>query len=283
MLKNCLKKKIAASIRAKCLDIQTRILTSVYPARHEEIGLIYDMICGHSNFLETVLDDTDSHNEVKAALFRMILALILKDSAICKSKQIPIFLGAYHGSMSKSDQAILEILHLHEINGCSLSEFKPLLWGQSAVSHYSVTQQNNTGLSSLWKMPKVSEVLALIEPKRMIRTAVEFPLGQTTVPKAEEIIRNLNVKDAAEAEGNPSDPTLYDPKFFLPLVCAVCAHGSFVDRHLKLIESGLLSLVFASFSSRDRGMRQVGYLALARIYEQLERAKLTMEKQVCSG
>ena len=53
-----------------------------------------------------------------------------------------------------------------------------------------------------------------------------------------------------------------------------------MDRHLKLVESGLLSLVFASFSSQDKGVRQVGYLALARIYEQLERAKLTMEKQV---
>ena len=77
-----------------------------------------------------------------------------------------------------------------------------------------------------------------------------------------------------------TDASTYDPKFFLPLVCSVCAHGSFVDRHLKLVESGLLSLVFASLSSLDKGMRQVGYLALARVYEQLERAKLTMEKQV---
>ena len=170
----------------------------------------------------------------------------------------------------------MEILHLHELNGCSLSEFKPLLWGQSAVSHYSVTR-NDTTMSSLWKMSKVSEVLALIEPKRMIRSAVEFPLTQTATSRAESIV--LDRKD----EDLKSDSSLYDPKFFLPLVCSVCAHGSFVDRHLKIIESGLLSLVFASFSSRDKGTRQVGYLALARIYEQLERAKLTMEKQVKAG
>ena len=80
---------------------------------------------------------------------------------------------------------------MHEVNGASLSEFKPLLWGQSAVSHYSVTRSDSSdSLSSLWKMPKVSEVLALIEPKRMIRSAVEFPLNQTVVSKANEIMEN---------------------------------------------------------------------------------------------
>ena len=101
VLKNCLKKKIPSLLRAKCLDIQATILTQVYPSEHEEIGLIYEMICGHSNFLETILDDTEPHNVVKAALVRMIVALILKDVSICKTKQIPIFLGAYHGSLSK--------------------------------------------------------------------------------------------------------------------------------------------------------------------------------------
>ena len=112
VLKNCLKKKISAPTRAKCLDIQTTVLTKVYPSDHEEIGLIYEMICGHSNFLETLLDDIEPHNEVKVALVRMIVALIVKNPSVCKSKQIPIFLGAYRGSMSKvctTERLILKV------------------------------------------------------------------------------------------------------------------------------------------------------------------------------
>ena len=100
-----------------------------------------------------------------------------------------IYFSSPFSSAIQSDQSILDILRLHEVNGCSLSEFKPLLWGQSAISHYSVTR-NDSSISTLWKMPKVSEVLALIEPKKMIKSAVEFPLAQTLAARAEQIAEN---------------------------------------------------------------------------------------------
>jgi nucleolar pre-ribosomal-associated protein 1 len=41
-----------------------------------------------------------------------------------------------------------------------------------------------------------------------------------------------------------------------------------------------MALIFASLSSRQKLMRQVGYTAMARLYHQLESAKLTAEKKV---
>ena len=59
----------------------------------------------------------------------------------------------------------------------------------------------------------------------------------------------------------------YDPRFFLPLLCHLCSPGSYVDRHLSLVEKGALPLAMAALSSGDADMRRAGYLAIARIYQ----------------
>ena len=60
----------------------------------------------------------------------------------------------------------------------------------------------------------------------------------------------------------------------------MAAPGTYVDRHLKLVESGCLALAFAGLASKDGLTRAMGYLALSRIHAQLESAKLTAEKKV---
>ena len=95
----------------------------------------------------------------------------------------------------------------------------------------------------------------------MLRSALTFPL-------------NLKM-DIEQSEGlmESNGSSFYDPRFFLPLVCHLCAPGGFVDRHLKLIESGVLALVFASLSSYDSQMRALGCTILSRIYNQVASAK----------
>ena len=73
-------------------------------------------------------------------------------------------------------------------------------------------------------MTRASEVLGLIDAKRMARTCVRFPLHLS-----------LDMEETGEV-----DDQLYDPRFFLPLTAQVCRPGAFVDRHLKLVESGVL-------------------------------------------
>ncbi len=74
----------------------------------------------------------------------------------------------------------------------------------------------------------------------------------------------------------------YDPRFFLSLTCQLTAQDSFVDKHLKLIESGCLALAFASLTSKDDHIRQLGLVCLYRIYGQLAKARksLSAEKQI---
>ena len=72
----------------------------------------------------------------------------------------------------------------------------------------------------------MSEILALIQSEKMFQSALDMtPSFSTQV-----------------------ESSLYDPRFFLPLYCQLCAPSSFVDKHLKLVESGGLALAFASLT-----------------------------------
>jgi hypothetical protein len=62
----------------------------------------------------------------------------------------------------------------------------------------------------------------------------------------------------------------YDPRFFLHLFAQICSSENYVDRHLKLIESGVLGLALASLSSRDPLMRGAGATLVARVYVQVK-------------
>ena len=236
----------------------------------EDCQRILNMICGHSNFLSLLYTKNKSRDwqTLKFDILNLIIVLIESNPKICEDLELPVFLGAYHATLSASDNAILQIVHRCEVETSGegkvskLAMLQPLLWGQAAVSKYSTLHNKRT------KVTQTSEILQLIEPERMLRSAVNFPL-----PLKMDISQNYPIEH---------DSNYYDPRFFLPLVCHLCAPGAYIDRHLKLIESGVLALVFASFSSYDSIMRALGCTALCRIYNQIASAKkaLSAEKQI---
>ena len=271
ILKNCLKATAADAFRAKhihALSAACCLLYSRDGGDGEEAAFIYSLVFGHSHFMSMMLDSANAHSAAKAAILRLIIALIKIQPSICVASQIPVYLGGYHGTLSDADVAALTIIFLHERNDVSLSEFKPLLWGSTAVSHYSVKKKEGSR-GALWKVPKTSEVLSRIDPEKMIRTAIDFPLKLDLQPKA----------DGGCGSGL-DDAGRYDPRFFLPVFSQICSVGVYIDRHLLLVESGAMALAFRSLSSQDKSMRSAGYLVLARMYHQLESAKLAAEKKV---
>ena len=232
---------------------------------------IFNMICGHSNFLSLLYSKNKSVDwqNLKFEILNLIVVLIESYSNICDSLELSVFLGAYNATLSSSDCAVLQIVQLCEAETSGegkvskLAMLQPLLWGQAAVSKYSTLH------SKIVKATRTSEILELIEPERMLRSALKFPL-------------HLKM-DISENECKIDyDADHYDPRFFLPLICYLCAPSAFIDKHLKLIESGVLALVFGSFSSYDSHMRALGCTALSRIYYQIASAKkaLSAEKQI---
>ena len=232
---------------------------------------IFNLICGHSNFLSLLYSKSKDQDlqSLKYELLNLIVLLINSYPKICEDLELTIFLGAYHGTLSAPDCSILQMLHRCEIETSGheriskLAMLQPLLWGQAAVSKYSTLH------NKMSKMTQSSEILQLIQPERMLRSALKLPLN------LKMDISNVDV--AIDYDSN-----YYDPRFFLPLICNLCIPGAYVDRHLKLIDSGVLALVFASFSSYDPPMRALGCTALCRVHDQIASAKkaLSAEKQI---
>ncbi len=154
-----------------------------------------------------------------------------------------------------------------------LAEFSPLLWGPPAVSHYSAKKESRA--TSLWRVPKASEVLSLIEPEKMSRTAADFPLDLPLDASTDAEADDKADGDKEEEDGvlaSPDDKGRYDPRFFLPVLSQLCSPGSYVDRHLHLVERGGLALALAALSSHHQDVRKAGYLVLARIHQVLARS-----------
>jgi nucleolar pre-ribosomal-associated protein 1 len=233
---------------------------------------IFNLICGHSNFLSLLYSKSKEQDlqSLKYELLNLMVLLINSYPKICEDLELTVFLGAYHGTLSAPDCSILQMIHRCEIETSGheriskLAMLQPLLWGQAAVSKYSTLH------NKMSKMTQSSEILQLIQPERMLRSALKLPL-------------NLKMDISNTEVTIDYDSNYYDPRFFLPLICNVCTPGAYVDRHLKLIDSGVLALVFASFSSYDPPMRALGCTALCRVYDQIASAKIASAKKALSA
>ena len=221
-----------------------------------DLSEIYSLVFGHSQFIPILL--STNSDEKKLHLLSLVLTMLKRQPKLCSSLQVPIYLGAYNATLSKCDQLLIDILRVHELEGSvSFQAFKPMVWGQAAISKFSVLSQSKQTSKTL----KVSEILALFHPEKMFQSALNFP--------------NTFTKEFDSGE-------LYDPRFVLPLLCQLCSPQRFVDKHLKLIESGGLAMALASLSCRLDHLRQMGLVALQRMYDQLQGAKksLSAEKQI---
>ena len=266
VLKNCMKLNAdgAALVRSRALRSLSVVCSIMYSKNRlpEESKMMYELITGHSNFVALLFSQVLGLQRVRAELLELIVQLLQANTDILgglDAHQLPLFLGAYKGTLTSCDRALLRIVFLHEDHRPGrLSSYQPLVWGQSAMSRY--------GTKSVSKVTKISEVLGLIEPEKMIRSAVHFPIHLPLF----------------FTESCDLDSSLYDPRFFLPLVSQLCASGNYIDRHLKLIESGVLGLAFASLSSHDPSMRSLGCTVLSRIHLHIQAAKksLSAEKQI---
>ena len=79
----------------------------------------------------------------------------------------------------------------------------------------------------------------------------------------------MNFDEWETEESSIENASLYDPRFFLHLFAQICSSENYVDRHLKLIESGVLGLALASLSSKDSLIRAAGATLVSRVYMQV--------------
>ncbi|KAK2577471.1 hypothetical protein KPH14_003572 [Odynerus spinipes] len=211
----------------------------------EYIKTLFEMTTSHSEFVNTML----SSSTTKRDLVELLWNLIRKNKSVMLLSHIPLYLAAYNATLSESDQFILLILQYYERNGIKINEYRPYLWSNAAAIHYSVKSDAST---ALWRQPSTSEVLALFEKEVVENTIKHYPVN-----------RSLQSNELH------STGDIYDPAFYLPLLCYLLSDNNIVACY-KVTHSGALALILMACSSNHSEVRMAAYTAISRYYFHLE-------------
>lgn len=270
----------------------------------KDAGTFFDMAISHSEFLSISLNH--SVNNVKTFLMYSLYVLAKKNQSNFKSTHVPILLAAYQAKLSACDRYILALLQLYERNGINMSEYKPFIWGESAISYYSLKEsQSNTNLA---QEPPMMQAISLIDYDIADYSLTKFPIWRKIdvvlqVPDIEfigyGIIGNQYLESVTNAtnlleklvEKHKFDPELqllsshkddtyddvYDPAFYIPLMSMAFGPDTFT-RPVRPAQNGLLAMCFAALSSQDKGMRLAAANVLIRYRNHLETSRFIDNK-----
>ncbi|XP_011866793.1 PREDICTED: nucleolar pre-ribosomal-associated protein 1 [Vollenhovia emeryi] len=209
---------------------------------------LFEMVTSHSEFVNIMLGSP----AIKGDLVELLGILIRKNHSVMTALHVPLYLAAYNATLCHVDQRLLQILQYYEAHHVKLQQYWPYLWGSAAATRYSVKGETDT---VLWRQPSTSEVFNLFNKDIVSETIKNYPIHRTM--KSDELHENSNV---------------YDPAFYLPLLCTLLAENNIVACH-KISQSGALALVLAACCSDSSDIRMTAYTIISRYYFHLEASK----------
>lgn len=242
-------------------------------------ALLYEMVCTHSCCYDHLLGEPSA---VKTHLLQLLETLARKAPAALQAGHIPVILGAYHARLSPADRYALALLEHYERWDVGLAQYRPFIWGESAVAHYALRAADEDERAKLQQQEtNVAQVLALIVRQGCEYTIENFPIWRTLhASKQLPDLEFLNPSKKSQNFGdNPLEKQIergckefpqdvrrlcpkreeiyercYDPAFMLPLMMHCFAPESLVRAQWP-VQNGLLSLSFCALSSLDKDMR----------------------------
>ncbi|KAH8242885.1 hypothetical protein KR032_002751 [Drosophila birchii] len=242
-------------------------------------ALLYEMICTHSCCFDHLLG---APSNTKTHLLQLMETLARKAPSALQSAHIPVILGSYHAKLSASDRYGLALLEHYERFDVGLDQFRPFIWGESAVAHYALRAADDDERARLQQQEtNVTQVLALIVRETSEYTIENFPiwrslhasqqLPESTFQNPAKKSHNFgdNQLEQMVEQGREDFPqelrricpkrekiydTCYDPAFLLPLMMHCFAPESVVWARWP-VQNGLLAVSFCGLSSLDKDMR----------------------------
>lgn len=242
-------------------------------------ALLYEMVCTHSCCYDHLLGEPSA---VKTHLLQLLETLARKAPAALQSGHIPVILGAYHARLTPADRYALALLEHYERFDVGLAQYRPFIWGESAVAHYALRAADEDERAKLQQQEtNVAQVLALIVRQGCQYTIENFPIWRT-LHASQQLpeLQFLNpLKKSQNFGDNPLEQRIeqgctefaqevrrlcpkreeiyercYDPAFMLPLMMHCFAPESVVRAQWP-VQNGLLALSFCALSSLDKDMR----------------------------
>ncbi|XP_028856859.1 nucleolar pre-ribosomal-associated protein 1 [Denticeps clupeoides] len=236
------------------------------------LAAMHMMTSSHSLYLPSMLGTGEGSSvdpQSKEALVSLLLTLVRICPSVCDRGHLVVLLGSYGATLAATDQKLLLLLQEYERSGASLVDFQSLLWGPAAVDHHKARKSLGP---SLWQQPDCEELLALLQPDRMLRTVERFPRQRRLIPQEGKMLIYGD-------EGQEDVGQLYDPCFLLPLFSAIVRPEAVVNC-LKFVSSHALGVTFAALSSYDPKMTAAAYQVLGSFYQHLEGARFKEKRQL---
>lgn len=273
----------------------------------EDIKNFFEMTVTHSNFFD-IITLQQQKSVLKTNVAYLLYVFVRKNSEVIEPNHLPVFLSGYQAKMSNCDQYILAILQMYEKNGCNTHKYRPFMFGESALSHYSLSS-SAVVKQTLLQEPPIMQVLALIDRDVAENTLINFPVWRhlnaiNQVPDVEfnmhgvageehsnnVSIAKSNIEKLVESDGKADSSILmesarrdetyddvYDPAFLIPLMQMAFAPET-LTKPVRPAQNGLLAVTFACLSSDDKEMRLAAAAALQRYRNHLETARFVDSK-----
>ncbi|XP_050097780.1 uncharacterized protein LOC126578864 [Anopheles aquasalis] len=151
----------------------------------EDIERYYDWALSHTNFLRVLL--TQYEYSPKTYLVYLLLILARKNPNVVNRKHVPLLLGAYSATLTDTNRYILALIQHYEQSGVEMHEFRPFLWGETAIKHFSLESNAGTNedqqTNGRKAVPQRStfrintmEVFSLLSKDRIAATIQKFPV-----------------------------------------------------------------------------------------------------------
>ncbi|XP_063707859.1 nucleolar pre-ribosomal-associated protein 1 [Culicoides brevitarsis] len=308
-VKNSIKAGLSAktSVGDVILRQLSALLDYLYEDQNSADGLSehFESFINHPGYFDVALGTVDS--PLKEALFHLTFIFIKKGPSLAMEKHVPVYLGAYQASLSKTDQYILALLQLYERSKVSLAKFRPFLWGEAAILRHSLRGDEEKGADALNKKSGNLETLKLIEENAIRKSFTDYPVWRkldavSQVPKMTIVTKKqrqemlevqflgkiLENDDTREHEltmkayfdtQEDDFSALYDPAFIIPLLSGIFAPEQ-VDLVAIAVQKGLVPFLFAALSSQDLHMRLAVGQALMRCRSHLDGGKHFLGKEL---
>ncbi|XP_072018775.1 nucleolar pre-ribosomal-associated protein 1-like [Amphiura filiformis] len=231
---------------------------------------LYQMIVSHSKFLPTMLTEESEGEEaalsVKPCLSRLLLIIAELEPSCCQTAHFAVFLGAYSASLSDCDRRLLALMNVYEKNNAVMWDYRPYMWGPVAITQHASRKALG---QNLWQQPTMREVLELLDPVRLHKSALNFPLDKNLMEYGDDD-DTWYVREMAKC---------YDPSFLLPLFSHLLTPEAVVDCK-KFAECHALEYTIAALGSHNAQMRTAAYHVLAAYHQHLMGARLMGKREL---
>ncbi|XP_065338763.1 uncharacterized protein LOC135938771 isoform X2 [Cloeon dipterum] len=251
---NFIKLSLKNGIGSECPLLKS--LAAILPrvTDKKSYSTVLSMLLSHSLTMQCLLGYEDAKKE---GILLLLDSLTSADPNLMSPNLLPVLLGAYNASLSKCDQIVFKLLAKYENQGISFKELQPLLWGEAAITRYSL--RSHLG-KSLQNQPSPSQILHNLDSHRVSLTLSYFP-----------------IKRGMANESSLVDARLYDPAFLLPLFAQILQPEVLLQPWL--FTRNALPLTLMAFASEDGGIRNLAALIISRLYFHYEAGRISFEKK----